>query len=156
MKGQSHWKKQRSKAQHCYILYWSFLNFINRLHNPNYKCTYSLQHLKKALCHRNWFLLNYINSTDRIIILTIKKSCFLIRHLWLSVCSYAKMVGAKHVYSSAKLNQGVEDLFLELTREMMEKYDDNSQKDVNRTSRVLVVDDEATTPSSCCSGFRSN
>ncbi|KAG7313301.1 Ras- protein Rab-21 [Plutella xylostella] len=70
--------------------------------------------------------------------------------------NYAKMVGAKHVYSSAKLNQGVEDLFLELTREMMEKYDDNSQKDVNRTSRVLVVDDEATTPSSCCSGFRSN
>lgn len=70
--------------------------------------------------------------------------------------SYAKMVGAKHFYTSAKLNQGVEELFLELTREMVERFEQNSQTEVNRTSRVLVVEDETPTQSSCCSGARSN
>lgn len=66
------------------------------------------------------------------------------------------MVGAKHFYTSAKLNQGVEDLFLDLTKEMVDRFDDNSQKQVNRTSRVVVVDDEAPAQSSCCGGSRSN
>ncbi|XP_059055319.1 ras-related protein Rab-21 [Achroia grisella] len=70
--------------------------------------------------------------------------------------SYANMVGAKHYYTSAKLNQGVEDLFLDLTREMVERYENNSQANVTRPSRVLVVDDEAPVQSSCCSGTRSN
>lgn len=66
------------------------------------------------------------------------------------------MVGAKHFYTSAKLNQCVEDLFLELTKEMVDKFEQNSQKEVNRTSRVLVVDDEAPAQSSCCGGTRNN
>lgn len=66
------------------------------------------------------------------------------------------MVGAKHFYTSAKLNQGVEDLFLELTREMTEKHEQNTQNDVSRTSRVLVVEDEAPVQSSCCGGSKSN
>lgn len=66
------------------------------------------------------------------------------------------MVGAKHFYTSAKLNQGVEDLFLELTSLMTQKFDSNARTEVNRTSRVLVVDDEAPTQSSCCSGIRAN
>lgn len=70
--------------------------------------------------------------------------------------SYANMVGAKHFYTSAKLNQGVEDLFLELTRAMTEKHDLNTQSEVTRTSRVLVVDDEAPVQSSCCSGSKHN
>ncbi|XP_013189296.1 ras-related protein Rab-21 [Amyelois transitella] len=70
--------------------------------------------------------------------------------------SYANMVGAKHFYTSAKLNQGVEDLFLDLTQEMVERFENNSQTDANRSSRVLVVDDEAPVQSSCCSGTRSN
>lgn len=71
--------------------------------------------------------------------------------------SYANMVGAKHIYTSAKLNQGVEDLFLELTREMVERFENNSQTTVTRTSQVLVVDD-GTPPqtSSCCFANRSN
>ncbi|CAG9781968.1 unnamed protein product [Diatraea saccharalis] len=70
--------------------------------------------------------------------------------------SYAKMVGARHFYTSAKMNQGVEDLFLELTREMTEKLEQNAQNEVTRTSRVLVVDDEAPVQSSCCAGSKSN
>lgn len=67
------------------------------------------------------------------------------------------MVGARHFYTSAKLNQGVEELFLDLTREMLEKSEQNSQADVTRTSQVLVVDDEVTpVHSSCCSGNRTN
>ncbi|XP_028171743.1 ras-related protein Rab-21 [Ostrinia furnacalis] len=70
--------------------------------------------------------------------------------------SYATMVGAKHFYTSAKLNQGVEDLFLELTREMSERLERNSQADVSRTSRVLVVEDEAPAQTSCCGGAKHN
>lgn len=70
--------------------------------------------------------------------------------------SYAKMVGAKHFYTSAKFNQGVEELFLELTRDMVEHFEQNNQTDVNRTSRVLVVEDEAPAQTSCCLGTRSN
>ncbi|CAH2261465.1 ras-related protein Rab-21 [Pararge aegeria] len=69
--------------------------------------------------------------------------------------TYAEMVGAKHFYTSAKLNQGVEELFLELTREMAERFERNSQAENNRSARVLVVDDETPTQSSCCSGNRS-
>ncbi|XP_050360514.1 ras-related protein Rab-21 [Nymphalis io] len=70
--------------------------------------------------------------------------------------SYADMVGAKHFYTSAKLNQGVEELFLELTREMVERFEQNTRIDSTRASRVLVVDDEAPTQSSCCLGYRNN
>ncbi|XP_023946372.1 ras-related protein Rab-21 [Bicyclus anynana] len=70
--------------------------------------------------------------------------------------SYAEMVGAKHFYTSAKLNQGVEELFLELTREMAERFEKNSQTDNNKSARVLVVDEDTPTQSSCCSGNRSN
>lgn len=66
------------------------------------------------------------------------------------------MVGAKHFYTSAKLNQGVEELFLELTKEMLEKHEQNSRTDVSRTSQVLVVDDEVPVQSSCCSGIKNN
>lgn len=66
------------------------------------------------------------------------------------------MVGAKHFYTSAKLNQGVEELFLELTKEMTEKHEQNTQSDVTRTARVLVVEDEAPVQSSCCSSSKNN
>ncbi|XP_028032996.1 ras-related protein Rab-21-like [Bombyx mandarina] len=70
--------------------------------------------------------------------------------------SYAKLVGAKHYYTSAKLNQGVEELFLDLTREMLERQEHNTQTEVNRTSQVVVVDDEVPVQSTCCSGHRSS
>lgn len=76
--------------------------------------------------------------------------------LFIVVHSYANMVGAKHFYTSAKLNQGVEELFLELSQEMVERFEQNSQTDLNRTQRVLVVDDETPVQSSCCAGSRAN
>ena len=32
------------------------------------------------------------------------------------LCSYAKSVGAKHFHTSAKLDKGIEELFLDLSR----------------------------------------
>lgn len=70
--------------------------------------------------------------------------------------SYANMVGAKHYYTSAKLNHGVEELFLDLTREMLQRCEQNAQVNVNRTSQVLVIDDEVPVQTSCCSSTRHN
>ncbi|XP_076669144.1 RAS oncogene family member Rab21 [Andrena cerasifolii] len=74
---------------------------------------------------------------------------------------YAKQVGAMHFHTSAKLNQHIEEMFLDLTRRMMQHADEVEQKStLTRTSstrrNVVVVEDEAdeTEPvkSSCCGG----
>uniref|UniRef100_A0A1B6CP69 Ras-related protein Rab-21 n=2 Tax=Clastoptera arizonana TaxID=38151 RepID=A0A1B6CP69_9HEMI len=77
---------------------------------------------------------------------------------------YAKSVGAKHFHTSAKLNTGIEEVFLELSQRMIERAKENDlQKasSLGRTSsmrrNVVVVEDEAAIPphpetkSSCCS-----
>ncbi|KAJ0183876.1 hypothetical protein K1T71_000299 [Dendrolimus kikuchii] len=70
--------------------------------------------------------------------------------------SYASTVGAKHYYTSAKLNQGVEELFLDITRDMVDRLEQNAQVKETRTSQVLVIDDETPVQTSCCSGARHN
>ncbi|XP_076657809.1 RAS oncogene family member Rab21 [Halictus rubicundus] len=74
---------------------------------------------------------------------------------------YAKQVGAMHFHTSAKLNQNIEEMFLDLTRRMIQHADEVEQKStLTRTSstrrNVVVVEDEAeeTEPvkSSCCGG----
>lgn len=73
---------------------------------------------------------------------------------------YAKQVGAMHFHTSAKLNQNIEEMFLDLTRRMMQHADETEQKSTltrtNSTRRnVVVVEDEEqsqTTRSSCCGG----
>ncbi len=35
---------------------------------------------------------------------------------YLFLCSYAESVGAKHYHTSAKLNKGIEELFLDLCK----------------------------------------
>ncbi|XP_033323046.1 RAS oncogene family member Rab21 [Megalopta genalis] len=74
---------------------------------------------------------------------------------------YAKQVGAMHFHTSAKLNQNIKEMFLELTRRMIQHADEVEQKStLTRTSstrrNVVVVEDEAeeTEPvkSSCCGG----
>lgn len=77
------------------------------------------------------------------------------------ICRYAKQVGAMHFHTSAKLNQNIEEMFLDLTRRMMQHADETEQKSTltrtNSTRRnVVVVEDETEqsqpTRSSCCSG----
>jgi len=71
-------------------------------------------------------------------------------------------VGAVHFHTSAKMNSGIEELFLRLCRMMIEKSDKQNVDDLvtlNRsgsTRRTLVIDDEDAMPSEgssrwCCS-----
>ncbi|KAI0240541.1 Ras-related protein Rab-21 [Lamellibrachia satsuma] len=72
--------------------------------------------------------------------------------------SYAKSVGAKHFHTSAKLDKGIEELFLDLSKRMLEKAGEAEQK-MNGTNRsssarrnVVIVDDEPAQKSrGCCS-----
>ncbi|XP_033104843.1 ras-related protein Rab-21-like [Anneissia japonica] len=78
--------------------------------------------------------------------------------------AYASSVGAKHFHTSAKLNKGIEELFLDLSKRMMEKSssDDFLKGGVGSgrpsgsggARRVVIVDDEPTQQSSggCCGG----
>ncbi|XP_057312751.1 ras-related protein Rab-21-like [Hydractinia symbiolongicarpus] len=77
---------------------------------------------------------------------------------------YSRSVGAKHYHTSAKLNKGIEELFLDLTKRMMKKQADdeaeiatnpNSSKGRDQSTRpkdVIIVDDAPKKKSSgCCS-----
>ncbi|KAK4306978.1 hypothetical protein Pmani_021231 [Petrolisthes manimaculis] len=74
--------------------------------------------------------------------------------------AYAQEVGAFHFQTSAKQNKGVEDLFLELTRRMLDTAVTNDQQRINTLTRggnnrnLQIVDDQPSTSSSkssCCS-----
>ncbi|XP_076445228.1 ras-related protein Rab-21-like [Babylonia areolata] len=70
--------------------------------------------------------------------------------------AYAASVNAKHFHSSAKLNRGIEELFLDLSKNMIEKSDGTMGRTRNGGSsrrNVVVVDDEqAQAPKSGCCG----
>lgn len=77
---------------------------------------------------------------------------------------YAKQVGAVHFHTSAKLNQNIEQLFLDLTQRMMQHADEIEHKSTlsrtNSTRRnVVVVEDDIgldqPVKSSCCGGSSS-
>uniref|UniRef100_A0A668VN75 Ras-related protein Rab-21 n=1 Tax=Oreochromis aureus TaxID=47969 RepID=A0A668VN75_OREAU len=74
--------------------------------------------------------------------------------------SYAESVGAKHYHTSAKLNKGIEELFLDLCKRMMETAQAEERLKGNGASQsassrrgVQIVDDEpqATPAGGCCS-----
>ncbi|KAN0006487.1 hypothetical protein ACTFIV_004909 [Dictyostelium citrinum] len=75
--------------------------------------------------------------------------------------AYAKSVGAIHYSTSAKLNKGVEDLFLDLTRRMMSNVStttissntNTTGQTTNRSERIPIVPDSDTgnKQSGCCS-----
>lgn len=80
-----------------------------------------------------------------------------------SVGRYAKSVGAKHFHTSAKLNQGIEEMFLELSHRMIERAMENDQQKASSLGRsgstrrnVVVVEDEeeaaARPKPGCCGG----
>lgn len=87
------------------------------------------------------------------------------RHVTVSEAEeYARSVGAKHYHTSAKLNKGIDELFLDLTKRMLQKQTEdeadiaanpNSSKareNSNRRKNVVIVDEEPQKKSSgCCS-----
>lgn len=76
--------------------------------------------------------------------------------------SYAQSVGAIHFHTSAKMNSGIEELFLNLCHMMVEKADKQNADNLitlqrsGSTRRTLVIDDEDAPPNEgssrwCCS-----
>lgn len=86
-----------------------------------------------------------------------------LKNKWIFKFSYAHSVGAVHFHTSAKMNSGIEELFLSLCRMMIEKADKQNVDNLvtlNRsgsTRRTIVIDDEDALPSQgsssrwCCS-----
>ncbi|KAK3924725.1 Ras-related protein Rab-21 [Frankliniella fusca] len=81
---------------------------------------------------------------------------------------YADSVGAKHFLTSAKLNQGIEEMFVELSQRMMEHHAEvelaQAQSTLGRAGsmrrNVMVVEDDMMVPpdnsvkGACCGGYR--
>jgi len=77
---------------------------------------------------------------------------------------YAQSVGAAHFSSSAKLNQGIDEMFLHLSQQMIVKADDKAKNTPgnsysfgtsNRSGGITIQDDSILTPkqkSGCCGG----
>uniref|UniRef100_A0A8C9SS89 Ras-related protein Rab-21 n=1 Tax=Scleropages formosus TaxID=113540 RepID=A0A8C9SS89_SCLFO len=69
---------------------------------------------------------------------------------------YAESVRAKHYHTSAKLNKGIEELFLDLCKRMMEFAQDNGTSQAQPSRRgVQIADDEPPAATAagggCCS-----
>ncbi|XP_077301817.1 ras-related protein Rab-21-like [Arctopsyche grandis] len=62
---------------------------------------------------------------------------------------YAESVGALHFHTSAKLNHGIEELFLELAKQMIKRAQ-SAEQEASKQSRVVVVEDELKPKQSCC------
>lgn len=71
---------------------------------------------------------------------------------------YAESVGARHFLTSAKLNKGIEDVFLDITKAMLQKHDTSAPALSSvRRNVVTIVDDEPPTSTgwTCCGGGTS-
>ncbi|KAJ7383647.1 Ras- protein Rab-21 [Desmophyllum pertusum] len=77
--------------------------------------------------------------------------------------AYAKTVGAKHFHTSAKLNKGIEEMFFELSKKMLERQEKNDAKvprdgmverGTNRRKNVVIVDEQPQRQGGggCCGG----
>ena len=78
---------------------------------------------------------------------------------------YAKSVGALHFNTSAKLNNGIDEMFLHLSQQMMSKHDEkvkntpglvgNGIRGSSHGGGISIVDDSELLPprkSGCCGG----
>lgn len=67
---------------------------------------------------------------------------------------YSKSVNATHFLTSAKVNRGIEELFLEITQQLLKAADrenqTNNMQSPNRNAGVVIVDDIPVQKKSCC------
>ena len=61
-----------------------------------------------------------------------------------SISRYARSVGAKHHNTSAKLNRGIEEMFLDLTQQMIAKADEKPKSNSRNGGSITIVDDNQT------------
>uniref|UniRef100_A0A2K6CXU3 Ras-related protein Rab-21 n=1 Tax=Macaca nemestrina TaxID=9545 RepID=A0A2K6CXU3_MACNE len=87
--------------------------------------------------------------------------CIVGKHLTFFLKKYAESVGAKHYHTSAKQNKGIEELFLDLCKRMIETAQVDERAKGNGSSQpgtarrgVQIIDDEPqaqTGGGGCCS-----
>eukprot|EP01121_Diplochlamys_sp_Union-15-3_P017715 TRINITY_DN6294_c0_g1_i3.p1 TRINITY_DN6294_c0_g1~~TRINITY_DN6294_c0_g1_i3.p1 ORF type:complete len:102 (-),score=22.82 TRINITY_DN6294_c0_g1_i3:13-318(-) len=68
---------------------------------------------------------------------------------------YAKRVGATHFNTSAKLNKGIDELFLHLAKTMSASDNDTSKSRLPPSKTRLILDDEPPVKAGgggCCGG----
>lgn len=72
-------------------------------------------------------------------------------------CRYSKSVSASHFQTSAKTNKGIEELFLEITQQLVKAAEQEIEA-VNlqtpstvRNQGVVIVEDNPVEKKSCCS-----
>jgi len=66
---------------------------------------------------------------------------------------YAESVGAAHIHTSAKLNQGIEQVFETISERMLEVAESRPSTSTARTYVKVVDDTEEQKPKSgCCAG----
>ncbi|KAI9561822.1 hypothetical protein GHT06_012783 [Daphnia sinensis] len=69
---------------------------------------------------------------------------------------YARSVGATHYQTSAKTNRGIEELFLDVTQQLLRVAESQNQLNSsanptsNRNQEVVIVDDNPAPKKSCC------
>ena len=66
---------------------------------------------------------------------------------------FAKSVGASHMQTSAKLNQGLDELYLDLTRRILAKFPEGAKKNsglLQPTSGPGIVYDQEKPKGGCC------
>jgi len=64
--------------------------------------------------------------------------------------SYAKLVGAHHFHTSAKLNHNIEELFLDLSERMVAATETFVRKPSSMRRNVVVVEDPVPAKTGCC------
>jgi len=74
--------------------------------------------------------------------------------------SYSASVGAKHFETSAKFNKGIDKMFLDLTKAMLTKADEQNQArkaagqySTQASRKTITIVDDETTSRICCSGL---
>lgn len=68
-------------------------------------------------------------------------------------CSYSASVGATHFQTSAKTNRGIEEMFLEISRQLLVEVRRESAANVQNTSQnqgIVIVEDDPVMKKTCC------
>ncbi|KAH0501915.1 Ras-related protein Rab-21 [Microtus ochrogaster] len=113
-------------------------------------CVVTMRYFSTAVCSSRGITGSLYSTT----VLEVFKGCWLVKR-------YADSVGAKHYHTSAKQNKGIEELFLDLCKRMIETAQVDERAKGNGASQggaarrgVQIIDDEPQAQSGsggCCS-----
>lgn len=98
---------------------------------------------KKLQSESKFEMFGYLYSTNKF-------------RFFLYLDRYSKSVGASHYQTSAKANRGIEELFLDVTQQLLRMAESQNELNSspglthNRNPEVVIVDDNPAPKKSCC------